>query len=390
MTTMNLPPPPQKRRIAVVHDWLVAQRGGESVLEAILDWVPEAEVFTLFYDPKKVSERIRRSRVRAFWKGDSTRFPLKHYRALLPIYNKLYDRFPTAKYDLVLSSSHCLAHFVPQPKRGLHLNYVFAPMRYVWDQHEQYLGGGWLQDWVLKRNQKRLQGLDLSAARRVDHHAADSHHIAAKVQQFWGRTAEVIHPFVRLDQFPFSEVQRVGNVPYFLVVSALVPYKRIDRAILGAHQSGKRLVIVGDGPERPKLERFVSELSSRDGFRVEFKGWRPTPEVAKLYREAQAFLFPGTEDFGITPLEAQACGTPVIAYNEGGALETILQNETGVFFSGETEEERVENLARVMRRWNTADWNPVACRELAEQFSRERFQQNYVDWALSKWNDASF
>ncbi len=359
-------------RVALVHDWLLGMRGGEKVLEGILELVPEADVFTLFYDSSRVSNQIRQARVKPLWKGSVGGFPLKHYRALLPMMHRLVHRFPTADYDLVISTSHCVAHAVRPPRKGLHLSYIFAPMRYIWDQHEEYLGGGLIQDWMLKKNRLRLQRFDVAAAQLVDHYAADSHHIAGKLRQFWKRKATVIYPFVDLESFTPKNTERLDS---YLVVSALVPYKKVERAIQAAELARVKLVVVGDGPERKRLQ---AEANPRY---VQFRGWLPQQELCHAFREARALIFTGEEDFGITPLEAQACGTPVIAYGLGGALETVLEGQTGVFFNGEDEDERIAQLAEILSTFHPNKFDDQACRQQAERFSLSSFQHQFALWA---------
>lgn len=353
-------------------------RGGEKVLEGILELVPQAEVLTLFYDSASVSNQIRQARVKPLFKGSAKRFPMKFYRATLPIMHRLVNRLPTEEYDVVLSTSHCVAHAVRPPKRGVHLSYVFAPMRMIWDQHEEYLGTGAVQDWVLKRNRSRLQRLDVAAAQLVDHYAADSHHIAGKMKRFWKRKAEVIYPFVDLEAFTPGEPRR-GEA--FLVVSALVPYKRVERAIAAAELAKVQLLVVGDGPERKRLE---AEANPRY---VKFCGWLPQQQLCEAYRKAKALVFPGEEDFGITPLEAQACGTPVIAYGVGGATETVLPGQTGCFFEGQNEDERIDRLAEILSTYQSLRFDDCECRLQAERFSRLRFQQQLAQWVRKHVDD---
>lgn len=370
-TGKNGPVVDDRLRVALVHDWLLGMRGGEKVLEGVLDLFPQADVFTLFYDPTRVSPRIRQARIKPLYKGNASGFPLRFYRAALPVYHRMVGKFPTHQYNLVLSTSHCVAHSVKPPNRGVHLSYVFSPMRYIWDQHEEYLGGGRVQDWVLKKNRARLQRFDVASAQLVDHYVADSQHIAEKMRRFWRRKADVIYPFVDLDSFTPGPEQRGDS---YLVVSALVPYKKVERAIRAAELAKVKLVIVGDGPERKRLEATANRRY------VQFRGWLPQEQLCAAYRSARAFLFPGEEDFGITALEAQACGTPVIAYGVGGALETVRENETGLFFNGTTEEERILRLAEILSTYQPRQHDDSACRLQAEQFSLFRFQEQLTQW----------
>lgn len=353
------------RRVALVHDWLNGMRGGERVLEQLCLLYPEADVHTLIYQPEAVSPTIRDMNViESPWAqipGFRTR-----YRQLLPLLPLAIRQLPTADYDLVISTSHCVAKATPPPRRGLHLSYVFSPMRYVWDHFPDYLGGGVLQDAALRAARRPLQVWDRWSCRDVDGFAADSAHIAAKVRRFWGRSAQVIYPPVELHRFapdpsPPDE--------YFLVVSALVPYKRIERAIEACRIAKCRLRIVGSGPEEPRLRALA-------GPETEFLGPLPDAALPPLYARCQALLFPATEDFGITALEAMAAGRPVIAYAEGGVMETVLDGVTGRFFH----EPSAEALAREIKDHHLHAYDAGMIRRRAEEFSPERFRANVARW----------
>jgi glycosyltransferase involved in cell wall biosynthesis len=353
------------QRVALVHDWLNGMRGGERVLEHFCALYPHADLFTLLYDPSAVSPPIRRMAVK---ESALARIPMakRHYRHLLPFLPRFISALPTAEYDLVLSTSHCVAKGAPPPRRGAHLSYVFSPMRYVWDHFPDYLSGVWWKDLGLRALRGPMQRWDRHSCRGVDSFAADSDHIARKIEGFWGRSAKTIYPAVQLRRFELSTEPRED---FFLVVSAFVPYKRIDRAIEAARLAGKRLVVVGGGLEEARLKALAG-----DG--VEFAGRVPDDELPDFYRRAQALIFPGEEDFGITALEAQACGTPVIAYAKGGVMETVVEGETGTFFT----EPSAKALARVMRIHDQSQYDPIRIRAQAERFSPEAFRGALKDW----------
>lgn len=367
-------------RVALVHDWLVGMRGGEKVLEAFASLFPKAHIHTLFCDQRKLSPALRRMKIQALWKGHADQYPLKLYRNLLPIYPQLVGRLKTSDYDLVISTSHCVAHGCPSPKNGLHLGYIFTPMRYIWDQHDQYLGKNPVKNLALKTMRGPLQNFDRAAAQRVDHYVADSQHIAAKIERFWNRKADVIYPHVDLKNF---QPDPKANREKFLIVSALVPYKRVDRAIEAARISKVPLTIIGDGPERENLEAQAPE-------NVEFRGWVSRKELISAYQNAKAFLFPGEEDFGITPLEAMACGTPVVALGRGGVTETVTPPDTGVFFDHEDDKMLAEVMAETLANFRYEEHYLETGPARAGEFSLDGFRTQAMSWVVEQWSKRCF
>lgn len=357
-------------RVAIVHDWLNGMRGGEKVLEQFCQLFPDADLFTLLYEPDRVSPLIRSMNV---VESSFARLPgaRRHYRSLLPLMPAFVSRLPTAGYDLVLSTSHCVAKGARRPVAGKHLSYVFSPMRYVWDHFGDYLGGGLVRDTGLRLVRPWMQRWDRASCRGVDAFAADSHHIAGKIRRFWGRRARVIHPPVDLELFS-PDHQPPGD--YFVVVSALVPYKKVGRAIEAARLAQVRLKVIGDGPERARLEERADKRF------IEFLGWVSDEELAHHYRRARALLFPGVEDFGITSLEAQASGRPVLALRDGGVMETVIEGKTGAFFDRPT----AKSLARLIRNHNDSAYEPEAIRNHASTFSPGTFQTKVLRWIEGK------
>ncbi len=360
---LDLPP---GLRVALVHDWLNGMRGGERVLEHFCHLFPKADLFTLLYDPARMSPTIRAMNVieSSFAKLPGARKNYRYYLALMPHF---VGRFPTAGYDLVISTSHCVAKGAPPPERGVHLSYVFSPMRYVWDHFEDYLSGTWWKDAGLRFVRGPMQRWDVRSCDGVNSFAADSAHIASKIRRFWDRQARPILPPVDLETFTPSKRKPGGH---FLVVSALVPYKKIDRAIEAAGIAGVPLIVVGDGPERERLEASAPS-------NVEFVGRVPDDhDLAEYYRDARALLYPGIEDFGITALEAQACGRPVLGLRGGGLMETVEEGVTGEFF----DEPSAESLASVLANHSDDAYDSAAIRSHAEFFSEAHFRAELVDW----------
>ncbi len=356
---------PSGLKVALVHDWLNGMRGGEKVLEHFCELFPRADLFTLLYEPERVSKTIRRMNVveSGFAKIPTAR---TNYRYFLALMTRYVGQLPTADYDLVISTSHCVAKAAPRPRQGHSLAYVFSPMRYVWDHFPDYLGESIWKNAGLRALRPWMQRWDRRTCDRVDAFAADSGHIARKIGEFWSRQAKVIYPPVEL-----YKLQPDGDPPddYFLVVAAFVPYKKIDRAIEAANLSGKRLVVIGRGPEEERLKALA-------GSTVEFPGHVSDEELVRYYQQARAFLFPGIEDFGITALESMACGRPVLALKGGGVAETVVEGVTGEFF----EEESAKSLARLMNEHDDDRYHVATIRKRAEEFSPERFRREIAEW----------
>ena len=348
-------------RVALIHDWLTGMRGGEKVLEVLCDLYPDADLFTLFHDRGSVSPRIERHRIETSfvqW------LPLAraHYRRYLPLFPFAIEQFDLDPYDLVLSSSHCAAKAVVPAGRARHLCYCHSPMRYAWDQFDAYFGparvGPLASRWVYRPVLARLARWDAATSSRVHRFVANSAHVAGRIRRYYNREATIVHPPV---DTVFYHPDDSTPASHFLIVSALVPYKRIELAMSACERAGAALRIVGDGPDRSRLE-------SRAGNSVQFLGRLTDEEIREQYRAAQAVLLPGEEDFGIVPVEAQACGRPVVALGRGGALETVIDGETGVLFEEPTEAALAAALGRVAR----LDFDRARIRAHAERFSRDR------------------
>ena len=349
------------RKIALVHDWLTGMRGGEKVLEVVCERLPEAELFTLLHIPGSVSRTIERHRIHTSF---VQRLPLveRRYRNYLPIFPWAVERFDFTGFDLVLSISHCCVKSVICPPGVRHICYCLTPMRYAWDQFDAYFGPdriGALASRVMRPIMTRMARWDRDTAARPDRYVAISHHVAGRIARYYNREATVIYPPVDTDFF-----QPDGSTPerFALVVSALVPYKRVDLAIEACARARMPLMIVGEGPERPALER----VASAD---VRFLGRLSDEDVRALYRRSSMVLLPGEEDFGIVPLEAQACGRPVVALGRGGALETVIPRETGML----VEESTPDAFADAVTTLVAHPIDPGAARRQALRFGRARF-----------------
>ncbi len=262
---------------------------------------------------------------------------------------------------MLLSFNHCAAKGIRKQKNTLHLCYCFTPMRYAWGFFDDYFGRVNIFFKILIRFfLKGLRRWDRATAANVDHFVAISQHIRKRIRACYGRDSDVIYPPVNVQYY--QPDHRVDREDFYLVVSALVPYKRVDLAVKAAKKIKKRLVVIGDGPQRRSLEDMAGEGTT-------FLGWQTDETLRDHYRRAKALLFPGEEDFGIVPVEMQACGGPVIAYGKGGALETVIAGETGLFF----QELKVEGLVEAVGRFEASAWDPDAPRKNAVRFSGERF-----------------
>jgi glycosyltransferase involved in cell wall biosynthesis len=351
-------------RVALVHDWLTGMRGGEKVLEALCEIYPDADIFTLFHQRGTVSPAIERHRIETSF-VQWLPFTATHYRRYLPVFPTAIEQFDLDAYDLVISSSHCVAKAVVAPGRARHLCYCHSPMRYGWDQFDAYFGparvGAAASRWLYRPILAHLARWDAATASRVHRFVANSQHVAGRIRQYYNRAATIVYPPVDTQ---FYQAAEVASGDHFLVVSALVPYKRVDRAIDACRQVGARLRIVGKGPDRERLMQ-------RAGPDVEFVGWLSDEGIREEYQRARAVILPGEEDFGIVPVEAQACGRPVVALRRGGALETVVDGDTGLFFDAPT----AESLAEALERVQGMAFDGARIRRHAERFSREQYVQ---------------
>jgi glycosyltransferase involved in cell wall biosynthesis len=348
-------------RLALVHDWLTGMRGGERALEVLCERFPDADLFTLVHIRGSVSPAIERLQPHTSF---IQRLPMvkRYYRHYLPLFPTAIEQFSFDRFDVVVSLSHCCAKAIVTPSKVRHVCYCLTPMRYAWDQFDAYFGPdrvGPIASAAMRPVMARMARWDRDTADRVDRYVAISHYVAGRIRRYYNREATVVYPPVDTDYFQpdAAEPER-----FALVVSALVPYKRIDIAIDACRLAGLPLKIVGDGPERARLERSANGS-------VEFLGRLPDDDVRAMYRRAALALLPGEEDFGIVPLEAAACGRPVVALSRGGALETIVPGATGTL----VEELSAAAFADGIRRTLDTSFDRATIRAHAERFSRQRF-----------------
>jgi glycosyltransferase involved in cell wall biosynthesis len=364
----------QQPRIALVHDWLTGMRGGEKILEVLCELYPDATLFTLLHNEGAMSAAIERMKIKTSF---IQHLPLKSvkYRNYLPLMPRAIESMDFSRYDLIISSSHAVAKGAIPGSNAVHICYCHTPMRYLWDQYDEYFGkehAGLATRMVMSVVAPHLRGWDVGSSGRVHHFIANSRNVADRIARFYCRHSDVIYPPVNASQFFLSE----KNDGYYLVVSALVPYKKIDLAIKAFNISGERLVVVGSGPEKKKLTKLA-------GRNIEFLGWQHDTELVKLYAGCRALIFPGEEDFGIVPLEAMASGKPVVAFGKGGALETVVadgENPTGVFFHEQT----ADALLAAVKSLAGMKTDPCAIRRHAELFDRPVFKQKISEYVAKK------
>jgi glycosyltransferase involved in cell wall biosynthesis len=364
---------PDGPRVALVHDWLTGMRGGEKVLEALCELYPTADILTLIHVRGTVTPRIEEHRIHASWLSSLPGIH-RYYRACLPLFPSAIESLDTDRYDLLISTSHCAAKSIIAPQRR-HLCYCLTPMRYAWDQFEAYFGRervGWAANAVLRPVMAHLARWDRATAVRPNRYVAISQYVARRIGRYYNREASVVYPPVNTAFYTPDGVQPDRD---FLIVSALVPYKRLDIAIQAAARVHARLRIAGTGPEESRLRALAKDT----GADVSFLGRPSDEELRTLYRTASALIFPGEEDFGIVPVEAQACGRPVVALARGGALETVVDGVTGML----VDDPSVEAFADAMNAAQSRAFDSAAIRSHAERFSRDRFLQEITAEVLT-------
>ena len=357
-------------KIALAHDWLNQMGGAENVLETMVGMFPDAPVFTTIYAPDLMPAEYRTWRITTSWLNRAPGIH-RHHQPYLPLYPAAVRSLDVRGFDVILSNKSGFIHGLNTGSDQLHLCYCLAPTRYVWDygsyaRREQL---GRVADIVLSPVIAALRRWDFSAAQRVDRFCAISTDIQQRIKKYYRRDSIIIHPPVDTDRF--QPVPHPAE-DYYFIVSRLIPYKRIDLAVKAFSKMGKRLIITGDGRDRAALEAIAGET-------VEFTGRLPWDDVVRLMANARAFIFPGYEDFGITPVEAQAAGRPVIAFGAGGALDTVVEGETGIFFR----EQSVESLMDAVQRFEAIRFDPMHIRRHAETFSTPRFERQLRDWIAS-------
>lgn len=356
--TIQYPPAWRNLRVALAHDWLTGMRGGEKCLELLAQGFPGAPLYCLVHKRGAVSKIIEQRQVHVSALRHIPHIE-RYYRYFLPLFPWAIQTMGRPDAELLISTSHCAAKSLPLEKETRHLCYCFTPMRYAWTFHEEYFGSPFKRA-LLAPPLAALRAWDKSTSRRVDRFVAISQHVRKRIEQFYGRDADVVYP--PADTEFYSPDAAIAREDFDLIVSALVPYKKIDVAVRAYNASRRRLVVVGTGTEADRLKKIA-------GPTVDIAGWQPNEKIRELYRRCRLLIFPGEEDFGIVPVEAMACGTPVVALRRGGVTETVVEGETGVFFDAQ-DERSLNNAVEIATRHA---WDPARIHARAAVFSRQAF-----------------
>ena len=377
-------------KVAIVHDWLTGMRGGEKCLEVFCEIYPEACLFTLLHIKGRMSETIENMDICTSF-IQRLPFVSKKYRNYLPLFPTAIEQFNLNSYDLVLSSSHCVAKGVNTSPHTCHISFIHTPMRYIWELTDDYFSGNrisWLSRMIIPFFANYLRIWDVASSNRIDYFISNSKHVADRIRKYYRRESVVINPPVDTQLFQPSE----KDDDFYLMVTAFAPYKRVDLAISAFNRLGLPLKIIGSGQEERRLKRLANK-------NIDFLGWQPDVVLLEYFAKCKAFIFPGEEDFGITPLEAQSAGSPVIAYGKGGVLETVIpfgcseagttqnsvqgQFPTGLFFYEQNE----QSLIEAVRYYETIShaFKKEHIREHALKFDRSVFKSRMKHFLEEKY-----
>lgn len=362
-------------KICFVHEYLIDFGGAEQVLKAFLEIWPDSPVFTLIYDQNGNCRDIIQSTKVVGSFLNKMPFSKKKHRAYLPLMPLAIEQFDLSGYDVIISASHAISKGVITGPDQLHIGYIYTPIRYAWDMQHEYLQKAGLtkglRSMIVRSLLHYLRIWDMRTVAGVDHYVAISQFIAQRVNKLYKREAAVIYPPVELDRFHLAEEKE----NFYVTVSRLVPYKKVDLIVHAFNQMpDKKLIVIGDGPEFKYIKKIA-------GDNVSLLGYQSDRVIEDTLQRAKAFIYAAQEDFGIVPLEAQACGTPVIAYGKGGSLETIVSGETGWFFEEQTEASLIAAIDKFER---SKALNPQAIRANAERFNKERFKQEMKTYVEEK------
>ncbi|MEX2143804.1 MAG: glycosyltransferase [Anaerolineales bacterium] len=359
-------------KVAIVHDRLNVRGGGEQVVEELARLYPKAPIFTLIYDPAKFKgSEISKHAIRTSF-IDRLPKAIDHHRYYIPLMPLAIEGFDLDRFDLVLSSSAAFAHGVRTDPHQLHISYIHSPMRYAWHQYKQHVGELGFGSLFVRGLLAFLRRWDRAASGRADHLLTNSAWTAQAVRAAFGREAAVIFPPVHTERF--QPAAKRGD--YYLTVSRLVPYKRVDLIVKAFAANGKPLVVIGEGPQERKVKALAAD-------NIRFLGYQPPKAFAKWMGEARAFVYAAEEDFGITAVEAQAAGCPVLAFGRGGLAETVIDGKTGLLYKEQTVESLIASIERFER--GELRFDPQAISRNAERFSAEKFNTSFTSFVEEKW-----
>ncbi len=367
-------------KVAIIQEWLVTVGGSDKVVKAITDVFPDADIYTLVAK-KEICDELG-----LCWGKIHTSFiqkmPLgtKKHRAYLPLFPFAIEQFDLRGYDIIISSSHCVAKGVLTKADQLHICYCHSPIRYVWDMYNEYLEESnltkGLKSWLVRYLLHRIRKWDMLSSFRVDHYISNSDYVGQRIKETYRRESTTIHPNIDISNFEYYEQKE----DFYLASSRLVAYKKIDIIIEAFNRMPeKKLVVIGGGPNLKKYQEMAKE-------NVTVMGYQPFNVLKEKMQKAKAFVFAADEDFGMIPIEAEACGTPVIAYGHGGSLETVSDGETGLFFHEQTPESIIE----AVKHFESLGEVPFCyekCRKWAESFSEERFKKEIKEFVETKYKE---
>ena len=362
-------------KIAIVHERLDVLGGAERVIQTLHALYPQAPIFTSFVDLKALPDEFQRMDIRTSYMQKLPTFLKKRSDKLLPLYMFAFQDFDLSEYDMVISSSYVAAKSILTPSTTCHICYCHTPMRFAWDLYPEYMRGG-ANRFTKAAVRVLLQYFrlwDVQTSNNVDYFISNSQIIRQRISKHYRRSAEVIPPPVETSRFSPAEA---SEDEYYLAVSRLVPYKRIDLAVEAFNKLGLKLVVIGSGREEKRLRAMA-------GPSVRILGWQPDEEVARYLTGAKGLIFPGEEDFGILPVEAQAAGCPVIAYGKGGALETVIANRTGVFFP----EQNADSIVEAVERFERISFDRNAIAAHAREFDEKVFSRRVDDFVKKSYDD---
>lgn len=354
-------------KVALVHDYLNQHGGAERVLEVFMDMFPNAPVYTILADLNKLPERFKQAEVRITFIQDLP-FSRKHYKKMLWLFPLAVEQMDLRGYDLVLSSSSAFVKGVITTPDQLHVCYCHTPMRYVWDLYHQYMQEmtNPLFSKVLPYILHKVRLWDQVSSQRPDYYISNSYNVTKRIQKYYNRHSQVVHPPVSFHDMDLNDLNS-SSEDFFLVVSRLLPYKKIDLVIEAFNQLGWPLIIIGDGYDKQRLQKLA-------GPHIRMLGYQSDAVIHDYYSRCKGFILAGEEDFGITPLEAQAHGKPVVAYGKGGALETVVEGVTGLFFK----EPSAESLARTLQRFQNTSFSAATIQQHAKRFNTDRFKSKIM------------
>ncbi len=365
-------------KVAIVHDWLTNLGGAERVVLAISQAFPDAPIYTSVYERSRLPQFADKKVITSYLQH----WPLSSHHQLYPLLRmRAFESFDFSDYDIVISSSSAEAKSIITSTQTLHLSYIHTPIRYYWSGYQDYLANPGLGIFnplarmLLPTLVKRMRRLDFASAQRPDAIMANSKNVQARIKKYYQRPSQVLHPPVDLSRF---DVKKATDGDYFLIVSRLIPYKRVDIAIEAFSRLNQRLIVVGSGSQYDSLRKSA-------GPNIEFKGQLDDRTTAKLYLGARALIFTAEEDFGITPVEAMACGKPVICYSRGGAIESVVNKKTGLYFNQQTS----TSLAEAIKQFEGMSFDSKKIRRRAEHFSTENFISQLKAIVSQKYEEIS-